>query len=158
CAVAIVEDLQKVLPLRVLETRHAPVIEDQDIHAGKPGEYRRIGAVTVGECEFGKQTRQSAVDDAIVVTTRLLAQATREKAFADAGRPGDQHVLMIDDPSAGGELPNEGAIEFASAVIKVLETGLAEPQLRFFESTRERAIVARQLLGVDQHPEAFIET
>jgi len=45
-AIAIVEDLQEVLPLRVFERGDAPVIENQDIHTGKPSEqgsdtYRR---------------------------------------------------------------------------------------------------------------------
>jgi hypothetical protein len=40
-AVAIVEDLQEVLALDVFETGDSPIIEDQHIHAGEPGEQGR---------------------------------------------------------------------------------------------------------------------
>ena len=56
------------------------------------------------------------------------------------------------------ELADERAVEAAArAVVEVFETGLRHPQLRLLQAARERAVVAIQVLGIDEHAEALVE-
>src|SRR5262249_3944683 len=90
--------------------------------------------------------------------TGLLPDGTGQIGLADAGWTGNQNVVIIGNPPAGRELPDQGAIEFAAAVIEILETRITQTQLRFFEATGERAVLARELLCIDEHAEPLIET
>ncbi len=54
---------------------------------------------------------------------------------------------MLGHPAAHRKLPDEGAIELAATVLEILETRLAQSELRFLQPTCERAILARELLG-----------
>ena len=65
---------------------------------------------------------------------------------------------MLGDPPAGRELPDQGAIELAAAVVEIFETGLTHFELRFLEAASQRPILTGQLLGIDEHPEALVET
>ena len=56
------------------------------------------------ERELRKQAWNAAVDDAMPLTAGLLSEGTGEKRLADAGRPGDQDVLMLSHPASGREL------------------------------------------------------
>src|SRR5215210_8495546 len=42
-------------------------------------------------------------------------------------------------------------------VVQVLETRVRDPQFGLLEATRELAVVAREMFGVDEHPDAFVE-
>ena len=56
-------------------------------------------------------------------------------------------------------MPDERAIEAPSGrVIEVFETRLRHPQLCFFQAARERAVVAKEVFGIDEHAEALVET
>ena len=43
----------------------------------------------------------------------LLRERAREVGLADAGRAGDEHVLVLLDPAARGELAHDGLVELA---------------------------------------------
>ena len=64
--------------------------------------------------EFFEEPRDAPVDRPVALTTGLLAQRTGEVGLADAGRAGDQDVMMLGDPLARGELPDRGAVQVAS--------------------------------------------
>jgi len=46
---------------------------------------------------------------------RLVSQGTGDEGLAGPGRPADEHVLMLRDPAAGGELADQGLIPTASS-------------------------------------------
>ena len=60
---------------------------------------------------------------------------------------------MLGDPAAGGELADQGAIQLAPAVVEILETGLTHFEFGFFEAAAQGPILARELLGIDEHAE-----
>src|ERR1700704_6019289 len=65
---------------------------------------------------------------------------------------------MVDDPAAGGEVADQRPIEFAAGrIFQVLETRVRNSELGLLESTGEFAIVAREMLGLDEEPDAFVE-
>ena len=56
------------------------------------------------------------------------------------------------------ELAYEGAIQLAlRRVVDVLDARVGDPQLRLAQRPREALVVAREVLGVDEHPEALVE-
>lgn len=66
---------------------------------------------------------------------------------------------MLGDPAAGRELPDHRAIQFAAAtVVEILETRLAQAEFGFLEPPRERAMLSRELLGIDEHAQTLVET
>src|SRR5690606_25735756 len=99
-----------------------------------------------------------SVDHAVLLTAGLLAERTGEIRFADAGWAGNQNVLMLGDPAAGGELADQRAIQLAPAVVEILETGLTQFELGFFEPAPQGPGLARQGLGIDEYAEALVET
>ena len=94
----------------------------------------------------------------MALATGLLSERTGQIRLADAGRAGNQDVVMLDNPASDGELPDHGAIQAASrGVVEIFETRVRNAQLRLLQSPRQRAIVAKELLGVDEHAEALVE-
>jgi len=94
----------------------------------------------------------------VALATRLLRERAREVRLAGPGHAGDQHVLVLGDPAARGELANLRAVEFAlRRVVDVLEASASELELRFSQRLVESAVLAMQPLGIDKHSEALVE-
>jgi len=71
---------------------------------------------------------------------------------------GDDDVVVLLHPAAGGELADHGLVEFpARRVVDVLDAGVAELQLRLLERPRESLVLPAQPLRVDEHPEPLLE-
>jgi hypothetical protein len=65
---------------------------------------------------------------------------------------------VFGDPPAGGELAHQRPIEFAARrVLEILETRQGHAQLGLLQTTAEFAIVAREVLGVDEQADPFVE-
>ena len=97
------------------------------------------------------------VEDGAVVAAGLVAERAGDPALADAGRAGDEQVLVPLDPVAGGELLEQRAVEAARRLqIDVLDDGVlaqaGEPQ-----AGHEPLVVALGRLAVDQQGEALLE-
>ena len=55
-------------------------------------------------------------------------------------------------------MPDHGPIEFLATVIEIFETRLTQSEFGFLEPACERAILAGELLGIDEHTQALVET
>ena len=158
-AVAVFEHFEEVLTLRLGERREAPVVEHEHVDAREAREDMRVAPVGVRQPKLVKEPRHPTVEHTIALTTGLLAEGTGEIRLADAGGTRDEHVVMLGDPAAGGELADERAFEPAARTrVEVLETGLRDAQLGLFQPAGQRAIVAKEMLGIDEHAEALVET
>ena len=62
-----------------------------------------------------EEARQASVEHAVILAARLLAERTRQIRLADAGRAGDQDVVMLGEPPTRRELADQRAIELAPA-------------------------------------------
>jgi len=105
-----------------------------------------------------KEPWEPPVDHPVALPARLLAQAAGEKGLSDAGRTRDEDVLVLVDPATGRELTDQRANRASGHCSPGLDAGVREAQFRLFEATPERAPIAGELLGVDEHAEAFVET
>src|ERR1700674_3914536 len=72
----------------------------------------------------------SSSANGVAVAAGLLRQRTTEPRLPDAALAGDEHVAMLGDPAAGGELLENSFVEPACrAVVDILDRGLAVSQL-----------------------------
>jgi len=64
------------------------------------------------------------------ITTRLLRERACEVGLAGSGCAGDQHVLVLDDPTACRELADLRLVELALRwIVDVLDARARESQL-----------------------------
>src|SRR5690606_32968571 len=102
--IAIVEDLEQVVPLGVADRAEAKVVEDQDLGLGELREHLGVAAVGLREAELLEESRHPPVEDAVPTTARGLSERAAEVALADPGRAADQHVEVVVDPRARAQL------------------------------------------------------
>ena len=93
---AIIEDLEEVAPLAVGDRRHREVVDHQHIGASDLGQEPRIRSVGPREHKLREQARGASVDRAVALAARLLGARAGNVGLADAGRAGDEHVLVLD--------------------------------------------------------------
>ena len=157
-AVAILDDLEQIPALEVADRRDPPVIEDEHVDAGKAGEEPRVGAIGAGERQLVEQARDAAVQGPLALATGLLCERAREVRLPDPGGSGDDDVVVLLDPGAGGELAHHGAIELpAGRVVEILDAGVREPQLRLVQRAAEALVLAVDPLGIHQQREPFVK-
>lgn len=65
---------------------------------------------------------------------------------------------MLADPATRGELSHHTAVQTAARPgVEILETGLRDTQARLLHAARQRAIVPKEVLGIDEHAEALVK-
>jgi len=103
-AVPVLKDLEQVAAFLVLHGRERPIVEEEDVHPGELAEEAAVGAVGAGQAEVIEQPGGPAVVGAVAAAAGLVGEGTGDEAFAGAGGAGDEDLLMLVDPAAGGEL------------------------------------------------------
>src|SRR5208282_4213708 len=100
----------------------------------------------------------ASVHRAVALAARLLGERAGDVGLAGPGRAADDDDLVLLDPLAGPELPDEGPVELtARRVVDALHRCLGDAELRLLESSVEALVLARHPLGVDEHREALVE-
>jgi len=156
-AVAVLEDLEQVAAFDGCERGEAPVVEDQQVHAGERLEHPCVAAVAAGDGELLEEARDAVVEDVAAVATGLVADGAGDPAFTEAGGAGDQQVLRAIDPCAVGEMGDDGAVETARrAQIEVLDAGGLAERCEL-QAGDEAAGVAFGGFAVDEEAEALLE-
>ena len=109
----IFQDLEQIPPLGVGERREEPIIDGEQIELGEFGEQPSIRAVAATDGEVVQQPRRPDVGRGEAMATGAFHKRRRQPRLADAGRPGDQEVMVIADPPAGAETQDDLAREAA---------------------------------------------
>ncbi len=97
-AVAVIQQLKHVAPLRGCKRCQAPVVQDQQVGLGVAGHQFGEAAVAMGQAQLLHQARQAQVTHAVAVAAGLVGQRAREPGFAYARRPSDDQVQAIAQP------------------------------------------------------------
>src|SRR5438093_10178315 len=93
------------------------------------------------------------MDGAIGLAGGLVRQRAGDEAFADAGGPDQDDVVVFIDPPAGGELTDHRLVELAPGrVVDGFEARLRELQLRLLQRAAEPFVFARDPLGSTSRP------
>jgi hypothetical protein len=125
--VAIVDDFEEITTLVAGERGETPVVEDEQVDPRQHLEEPCVASVFARERQSFEQPWQPVVEDGTVVSACLVAERAGDPTLADAGRPGDEQVLLATDPIAIDELGEEGAID-AQESARIVNT--ARPSLR----------------------------
>ena len=68
------------------------------------------------------------------------------------------HVVILGDPTAGGQLTDDGLVELAAGrVVDRLDARLGELELGFLQGTDEAPVLPGAPLGLDEEAEAVVE-
>jgi len=151
------EDLQEEAVLVRFEVHESPVVDEEELDASQLGQQLAETSVAVGDGELAEQLGDIAVEGAEALPAGLVGQGASQIRLADAGRSGNQAVLVVTDPVAGGQLVDGGAVQ-ASAVAEVdvfdagvqLEASIAQP-------VAQRPVFLPRPLTLDELREAVLE-
>ena len=122
---AVFEDFQKITPLRGGEDCKAPIVNDQDLHAGDGFENALMSPITTGEGKGFEHAWRTLIEDRSPVRTSLVAKSAGDPAFAEARRSGYQQVLMTRDPTAIRKKGHDTAVQTTGcAKIKIFDAGI----------------------------------
>src|SRR5262245_32182678 len=103
-AIAILENLEQVAALLILRWGEAPVVEEEHVEARELAEEPAVGAVGPGQAQVVEQARDAAVVGPVAAAARLVGEGTGDEALAGPGGAGNEDLLVLVDPAAGGEL------------------------------------------------------
>src|SRR5690242_2504848 len=102
--ITLLEDLIEVTTCAGVERFEAPVVEDEELDAGKAAQDAGIAAVAAGERELGEQLGDALVENGAVITTSFVTDRTSKPTFADPSGPAQDQIVVRLDPVAVGEL------------------------------------------------------
>src|SRR5207247_4412178 len=80
-----------------------------------------------GEREVLVEAGDAAAEGAVAPATGLLCEGAGEVTLPGAGHPGDQDIVVVVDPAAGGELAHERAHDLDRACAVAVD-GAADEQ------------------------------
>lgn len=113
--VALFEDVVEVAAGAGVEGIETPIVEDEELGTVEASHDAGITTVAAGEGEIGEQLGDALVEHRAVIAAGLVAESASKPTFADAGWPAQDQIVVRVDPSAGGELVEQRAIEAAAA-------------------------------------------
>jgi len=153
----IFEDLEEIAPLGVRERGEQPIIDGEQIEFSELREQPAIRAVAATDGKVVQQPRRSDIRRAEAVATRALHKGRGEPGFTDAGRSGDQQMMVIADPPARAEAQDHVAREAAGrAEIDIFERrGI--PQLRMAQALSQFPGFTGGPFRVDEQAEAVVK-
>src|SRR6516162_2124361 len=147
------EDFIEVTTGTGVEWFEAPVVEDEELDAGKAAQDAGVAAVTAGERELGKDLRDPLIENRAIVTAGFVSQGTGKPTFADPGGPAQDQIVVCFNPFAISELLEQRAIEAArGSVIDVLDRRLLT-QSGIAQSGGQPLVAAMGKLAIEQEAE-----
>ena len=124
-SMAFFEDFEEIMPCSGIERFEAPVIKDEELHAPERPQEAGITAIAARQREIGEELGNALIENGSVVAASPMAERASKPAFADAGRATQDDVVVGIDPTAVGQLLEQGAIETArSTIVDILDGGL----------------------------------
>ena len=128
-SVSVIQQLEQVLLLGCRQLRQPPIVQYKDVDASHLLEQLQIATVAVCNGQVFEQAWQPVVADREAFEASLVGECARHVAFADAGRAGNDDVLMTSDPVATGQGQHESPVKAApGAIVQILHTGrLSQP-------------------------------
>ena len=140
--VAAHDDFEQFLGGGGRELAHAEVVDDQQRDGARSSMCSLRVPSSDGVGHFIEQDVGLAVEDAVALLDRGLADGLREVALARAGRAEEQDVFVAVDELAGGEVEDQPAIHLLVEVeVEGVEglVGVAELRLAFVRRSSKRS-------------------
>ena len=155
--VAVVEDLEEVVPSLARERSEPPVVEDEEPRPGEALDELGIRPVAAGEGEFVEEAGDAVVARRDAEAAGLVAERTGEIGFSRPGRPADEHGLAVPDPLPGGEAEHEGSVQPAGGLEVEVFDGRVKMELGVALQALVAALLPFGLLAFEEQGEAVLE-
>jgi hypothetical protein len=118
----------------------------------------RVGPVGPGDPEFVQEARDSCAQGAHPVPARGLRECGAEEGLPHTRLADDDHVLLVLDPLASGEVADDGLVEAARGIAPdVLEGGVRDAQARGPHQARQSAVLPVGPFAVHHERDLFGE-
>src|SRR5439155_18687522 len=109
-AVAVIEDLQKVVTGGGVEWLETPIIEDEKIDAAERAQQAQMASVATGKRQIGEQPGDALIEHRAIVAASFVSESRSEPTLAHTGRAADEEIAMLGDPlpfgSSGSPVTN----------------------------------------------------
>lgn len=116
-----------------------------------------MSTVASGDGERLEETAHPMVGNGVAVAACLVTERAGDPAFSQAGRAGDEQVLVAPDPCAIDQMSHDCAIDAArGAQVEILDTG-GLAQGGELEAGSQSLGVPLSSLPINQKAEAFFE-
>ncbi len=104
---------------------------------------------TTGERQVREEPRHALVEDRTVIATCLVPERAGQPAVADAGRPGDDEIVVRRDPVTRDQLHEQRAVEpTRAAIVNILGCRLVA-QFGDAQAGGELTVVPETLFAVE---------
>ena len=103
-AIAIVEQFEQVVSLRLGKLTDPEIVQNQQLMLRKLSEHSGVAALGFGQGEFIKKSRHAAIRDLQSLTTCHVSERACDVALAHARGSGNEHVHMLPYPATRGHL------------------------------------------------------
>ncbi len=122
--VSLFGDLEEVSSLFVRQEGCCPVVEDEEVCFGECVEEFGVASVAFGAGKLAEESGGAVILDGESFSAGCVSEGAGEVGFADAGGSGDDGVVVLSNPVAGGEGEHETFIESSfCTVVDVFEDG-----------------------------------
>lgn len=148
--IAVFQHFEQVAALGVFHWREKKVVEDQYVDLRKTRECRAVGAGGARDGELFSEPRHASKKCAESLATSCLRKRRRQIAFANAGRPEQDHVLMCFHPLARAQLSQLRLVDAATWLTRDVFDRGTYSQTRLTHATREPAIFSVSPLTVNE--------
>src|SRR5512139_1806951 len=116
-----------------------------------------ITPIGPGESDLVEELGAAEVKGSEALPAGLLSQGTGEKGLSDARGAGDQKILMVSDPVAGGQIQEDRFFDAPGCFeVNVFDAGL-EFKLGLLQESFEASVFLPGPLTIDEDAKAFIE-
>ncbi len=95
--IAVLDDFEQIVTLRIIEWSQKQIIEDKQLDLGQAGEHFEMGAVGFGLKEHFEQTRSAQIEYGVTVARNEVAERAGDVTFADARGPSSDGRIGKDD-------------------------------------------------------------
>jgi len=155
-SIAVLDDLHEVTALPGVQAIRPPIIENEQVRLHEGSEQAWKASIAMGQFEVGEQAWQSLVDNGEVVAAGSLPQSAGKPGLSDTAGASDHQVARLFDPASGGELLEQGPVQFARrAKVDILDGRPDVAQLCRAHAGLEPSRIAAGDLAVDQQAEPF---
>ncbi len=157
CLVSVFDYLEEVSAVLVRQDHRCPVIEDEELCFGECVHEFGIASVGFGHAEFLEQSAGAVVLNAESFAAGFVSKGAGEVGFPDSGGAGDEEIVVLANPLAGGQGEHDGFVESASSLVVDVFEGGVEPKFGFAQSCLKSPVVTFGVFAFDDESDSFVE-
>jgi hypothetical protein len=132
----------------------APIIADEHVGLRQGGHQLSLAPIPVGDRQCLEESGEPEIESGQAFTAGCMAQGIAEPGFPKACRPGDQDVVMLPHPLAGGETGDQGLVQAPGRpVVAIVDAGRLTP-CGLASAGAEPTLLPCGAFAVHQAPEA----